>query len=76
MPISKADNRTRLLQAAEKVTYRYGFGNTALADIAKEARVPLGNVYYYFKTKDQIGSAIVELRVSRFRNLLAEPDQD
>ncbi len=46
----KADNRTRLLQAAVKTTYRYGFGNVALADIAKEARVPLGNVYYYFKT--------------------------
>lgn len=75
MPKLKADNRTRLLQAAEKVTYRHGFGNTALADIAKEARVPLGNVYYYFKTKDQIGNAIVELRVSRFRRLLQELDK-
>lgn len=71
----KADNRTRLLQAAEKVTYRHGFGNTALADIAKEARVPLGNLYYYFKTKDQIGDAIVERRVSRFRRLLEELDK-
>ncbi len=75
MPKLKADNRTRLLQAAEKVTYRHGFGNTALADIAEEARVPLGNVYYYFKTKDQIGNAIVELRVSRFRRLLQELDK-
>ena len=72
MPKLKANNRTRLLQAAEKVTYRHGFGNTALADIAEEARVPLGNVYYYFKTKDQIGNAIVELRVSRFKNLLQD----
>lgn len=72
---TKADNRTRLLQAAEKTTYRYGFGNTAIADIAKEARVPLGNVYYYFKTKDEIGDAIVRLRVSRFRKLLQEFDK-
>ncbi len=69
---TKADNRTRLLQAAENTTYRYGFGNTAIADIAKEAQIPLGNVYYYFKTKDEIGDAIVELRVSRFRKLLQE----
>jgi len=75
MPKRKADNRTRLLHAAEKTTYRYGFGSTAIADIAKEARVPLGNVYYYFKTKDEIGDAIVELRVSRFRRLLQELDQ-
>ena len=71
----KADSRTRLLQAAEKITYRQGFGSTALADIAKEARVPLGNIYYYFKTKDEIGGAIVEQRVSRFKKLLQELDK-
>jgi TetR/AcrR family transcriptional regulator, transcriptional repressor for nem operon len=72
MPKRKADNRTRLLHAAEKATYRYGFGQAAIADIAKEASIPLGNIYYYFKTKDEIGDAIIELRVSRFRKLLEE----
>jgi TetR/AcrR family transcriptional regulator, transcriptional repressor for nem operon len=72
----KADTRTRLLQAAVKVTYRYGFGDAAIADIAKEARVPLGNVYYYFKTKDEIGDAIVQLRLSRFKRLLQELDKE
>jgi len=38
-----------------------------LADIAREAEVPLGNVYYYFKTKDEIGEAIVELRLRSCR---------
>jgi AcrR family transcriptional regulator len=71
----KADTRTRLLQAAVKVTYEYGFGDAAIADIAKEARVPLGNVYYYFKTKDEIGDAIVQLRLSRFKRLLQELDK-
>ena len=70
-----AGHRARLVEAAEKTTYRYGFGNTAIADIAKEARFPLGNVYYYFKTKDEIGGAIVSLRVSRFRRLLEEFDK-
>jgi AcrR family transcriptional regulator len=71
----KADNRTRLLRAAEKTTYRRGFASTAIADIAKQARIPLGNVYYYFKTKDDIGNAIVDLRVSRFKKLLQELDK-
>ena len=74
MSKSKADSRTRLLQAAEKTTYLYGFGSASIADIAKEAKVPLGNVYYYFKTKDALGTAIVELRVSRFKKLLQDLD--
>lgn len=72
MPTSKADSRTRLLQAAAKITYRHGFGHTSLADIAKEAKVPLGNVYYYFKTKEEIGHAIVDSRMSHFREQLQE----
>ena len=36
----KVDKRTQLLQAAEKATYRYGFGSASIADIAKEARIP------------------------------------
>lgn len=75
MPKTEAGNRTRLLRAAEKVTYRYGFGSASIADIAKQARIPLGNVYYYFKTKDAIGSAIIDLRVSRFKKLLAGLDR-
>jgi AcrR family transcriptional regulator len=68
----RADTRNWLLQAAVRVTYEYGFGD---ADIAEEAKVPLGNIYYYFKTKDKIGEAIVELRLSRFKKLLQELDK-
>jgi hypothetical protein len=31
-----------------------------------------GNVYYYFKSKDEIGGAIVVLRISRFKYLLQD----
>ena len=30
---------------------------TTLGDIARAADVPVGNVYYYFKTKDQLVEA-------------------
>ena len=58
------DKRSRLLSAAVSLAYQNGFGATSLADIAREAEIPLGNVYYYFKTKDEIGEAIVELRLA------------
>jgi TetR/AcrR family transcriptional regulator, transcriptional repressor for nem operon len=66
MPAARVDNRTRLIQAAVTMAYRHGFGKTSLADIAEEAKVPLGNVYYYFKTKEAIGEAIVEQRLQEF----------
>src|SRR5260370_7426417 len=59
------DKRSRLVSAAVGLAYQNGFGGTSLADIAREAKVPLGNVYYYFKTKDEIGEAIVELRLAQ-----------
>src|ERR1700751_2841691 len=59
------DKRSRLVNAAVDLAYQNGFGATSLADIAREAKVPLGNVYYYFKTKDEIGEAIIELRLAQ-----------
>jgi len=59
------DKRSRLVSAAVDLAYQNGFGATSLADIAREAEVPLGNVYYYFKTKDEIGEAIVEQRLAQ-----------
>jgi hypothetical protein len=59
------DKRSRLVSAAVGLAYQNGFGATSLADIAREAEVPLGNLYYYFKTKDDIGEAIVELRLAQ-----------
>ena len=56
------DKRTRLVQTAARLVHQQGFNQTTLADIARDARVPLGNVYYYFKTKDALGSALIEYR--------------
>src|ERR1700719_2963667 len=65
MPRIPIDKRSRLVSAAVGLAYQNGFGATSLADIARKAEVPLGNVYYYFKTKDEIGEAIVELRLAQ-----------
>lgn len=56
----RSDKRERLLAAARDVIHQRGYGATTLAIIADEARVPLGNVYYYYKTKSDILSAVLE----------------
>jgi AcrR family transcriptional regulator len=72
---TKADKRSRLIQTAVKLTYRHGFRTTSIADIAEAANIPVGNVYYYFKTKDEIGEAIVEQRLLELRTLQQLWDQ-
>ncbi len=57
-----SDKRERLIEAADALIHRQGFHKTTLADIAEESDVPLGNVYYYFKTKEDICDAVIEER--------------
>lgn len=64
------DKRARLIDAANKLIHQQGFNQTTLADIARESEVPLGNVYYYFKTKEDIGSALIEHRAHFYRDLI------
>lgn len=51
--------RDRLASAAAEVFHRQGVEKTTIADIARAAEVPVGNVYYYFKTKDQLIQAAI-----------------
>jgi TetR/AcrR family transcriptional regulator, transcriptional repressor for nem operon len=75
MPSPQPDKRTRLVETATQLAYARGFRETSLADIAEAARVPVGNVYYYFKTKDELAQAVVERRLEEFRAARAEWDR-
>lgn len=75
MRAKSPDKRTRLVEAAAKLVYERGFHRAALADIAAAARVPLGNVYYYFKTKDALGEALVAERARRHEALRSTWDE-
>ena len=68
------DKRQRLVETAAKLSYEQGFKNTSLADIARESGVPLGNVYFYFKTKDAIGEALVARLAEQFATMRREWD--
>ncbi|SFF64075.1 DNA-binding transcriptional regulator, AcrR family [Actinoplanes philippinensis] len=57
--VSAAEKLRRLTDATVRVFHEQGVERTTLADIARDADVPLGNVYYYFKTKDALIQAAV-----------------
>lgn len=55
----KPDKRHCLIEIAKKLIYQQGLNMTTLTDLALEADVPLGNLYYYFKKKEDIGIAVL-----------------
>jgi len=65
-----SDKRDKLIEAAKALIHRQGFYRTTLADIAKESKVPLGNVYYYFKTKEDICEEVINERKRDLRNMM------
>jgi AcrR family transcriptional regulator len=58
--------------AACELVYQQGIARTTLAGIAQAAGVPAGNVYYYFKTKDDIVAAVVAARAGELTAGIAE----
>jgi len=62
--------RERLVAAAIRLLHEQGSERTTLADIAKEADVPAGNVYYYFKTKDEVIAAAIDAHAHQIKATL------
>jgi TetR/AcrR family transcriptional repressor of nem operon len=51
--------------------HEQGVEKTTIADIAAAADVPVGNVYYYFKSKDELVSAVLDSHTHDLRAMLA-----
>jgi TetR/AcrR family transcriptional regulator, transcriptional repressor for nem operon len=66
----------RLVTAAARLVHEKGVGATTLAQVATAAEVPLGNVFYYFKTKGALIDAVVEARVTELQRQLEEAEAD
>jgi AcrR family transcriptional regulator len=66
------DKRTRLIEAAKTLFHQKGVNVTTLANIASLANVPLGNVYYYFQSKESIIVAVIEQCRKTVRESLQE----
>lgn len=55
--------------------HEQGVERTTLADIARAADVPVGNVYYYFKTKDELVEAALSEHGAHLDELTGRLDQ-
>ncbi|MFJ5308193.1 TetR/AcrR family transcriptional regulator [Streptomyces sp. NPDC088350] len=67
--------RQRLTTATARVLHEQGVERTTIADIARAADVPTGNVYYYFKTKDELIEAALSEHTDSLETLTARLDR-
>ena len=72
----RAGKRERLVDRACELLHQQGVAGTTLADVAKAADVVVGNIYYYFKTKDDLVHAVIDAHADMIRAAMAAFDRD
>jgi TetR/AcrR family hemagglutinin/protease transcriptional regulator len=74
-PLDKTERRALLLRCAICVFARRGIGAARHAEIAREAKVSVPTVFFYFPTREALVSAVLE-EVARFFTEMAETIHD
>ncbi|MBX7160509.1 MAG: TetR family transcriptional regulator [Acidimicrobiia bacterium] len=64
----KEERRRQLLAAAKTVFARKGFHAATIADVAREAKLSYGSVYWYFDSKDDLIHALIESEQEALRH--------
>lgn len=70
-PSPAGGKRERLIDGARQALHAQGVESTTLADVANIADVPVGNVYYYFRTKDDLVQAVIAAHADEIKARLA-----
>ena len=70
--MSDKTTRDHIIEAADQLFYRQGYGYTSFSDIADAVQISRGNFYYHFKTKDEILDAVINVRLANTRNMLEQ----
>lgn len=58
--IMRQESQQKILQAARTIFASRGFFNCKVSDIAQEAEMSQGNVYYYYSSKEDILKAVLQ----------------
>ena len=66
----KSARRGEIMAAAKNVFARRGFHATTIADIAKQAGLAYGSVYWYFDSKDELFHALMAVEEEALRSHL------
>lgn len=68
--------RAGIVNHAKQLFYEHGYDGTSFSDIVEASGLYRGNIYHYFKTKDDILKAVIDSHLTEFGALLARWDQE
>ena len=68
--------KSRIVTAAWKLFYQYGYDNTTIDDIVDAAQTSKGSFYHYFESKDALLSSLSYLFDEKYKELEAQMDPD
>ena len=54
------ESRQRLIECAAELFWENGYSTTGISEILKQTGLPKGSFYFYFKSKDDLASAVTE----------------
>ncbi|VXB82957.1 putative DNA-binding transcriptional regulator [Pantoea brenneri] len=60
------ETREHLLRIGEQICLQRGFTGMGLSELLTQAEVPKGSFYYYFRSKETFGVALLERYFARF----------
>ena len=66
--------KSRIVTAAWKLFYQYGYDNTTIDDIVDAAQTSKGSFYHYFESKDALLSSLSYLFDEKYKELEAQMD--
>jgi AcrR family transcriptional regulator len=70
--IKKSEIRTKILNVAQEVFTKYGYGKTTMDDIAREMGKGKSSIYYYYTSKEDIFKAVIEKELQLMKTKLSE----
>lgn len=63
----KEDPHDLIIQVSAQLFGRFGYKKTTMEDIAQALRMGKSSLYYYFKSKEEVFQAVVEMEASQLK---------
>ncbi len=68
--MTKENTKEKILAHAARIILEKGFNNTGIQEILTSAEVPKGSFYFYFKSKEDLGLALVDYYAESLKEIV------